>query len=113
MTLSACLQFVDELAPNSVSDGIKRRWLAEVEGMVQVELMHIPPADSACFDDATSGDTLLSAPAPYARVYWLYLLAMLRFAEGDTPRYENAAALFNAAYRDLAKYICRKGERTT
>jgi hypothetical protein len=61
------------------------------------------------FDTETPVDTLLTAPHPYDRIYWLYLMAMMDYVGGNAARYENTAALFNAAYRDYGKYLKRRG----
>lgn len=48
-------------------------------------------------------------PFPYDQIYWMYLTALLEYARGDSARYEIGAALFNAAYRNYAKYLVRTG----
>jgi hypothetical protein len=36
-------------------------------------------------------------------------MAMMDYVGGNAARYENTAALFNAAYRDYGKYLKRRG----
>ena len=79
MTINTCLSFVDGILPNAVPD------------------------------EAADGDTELSVPFPYDQIYWMYLTALLEYARGDSARYEIGAALFNAAYRNYAKYLVRTG----
>jgi hypothetical protein len=109
MTIDACMRLVDELMPNRIPREVKRRLLGEVEGKVRVELLGEEPHAVPVLDEDTSMDTELSAPAPYDRLYWQYLLAMLCHIAGDGARYENAAALFNASYLSYGKWLKRRG----
>ena len=103
MTINTCLSFVDGILPNAVPRATKCRWLGELEGRVRVELLGTAP------DEVADGDTELSVPFPYDQIYWMYLTALLEYARGDSARYEIGAALFNAAYRNYAKYLVRTG----
>ena len=109
MTIQLCMAMVDTVLPNYVDKGVKCRWLGEIEGKVRVELLGQEPEDTSPFDNATSVDLELTVPHPYDQLYWLYVMAMIHFVTGETARYEQAAALFNAAYRDFAKWLKRRG----
>lgn len=106
MTYETCMYMVDQLQPNQVPQPVKNRWLGELEGRVQVELEGASPSNLMP-PELLGEDITLSAPFPYDNIYWLYLLAMLDFASGDGARYENSAALFNAAYHNYAKWVAR------
>ncbi len=110
MTIESCLQLVDTMLPNGVASTIKRRWLSEIEGRVRVELLGLSPAEIRPFGADTPADTELCVPHPYDQLYWLYLMAMMDYMDGDEARYENSAALFNAAFQTYAKWLKRKGE---
>lgn len=109
MTVKNCLELVDALYPSVADEGVKRQFLAEIEGRVRVELLDEEPGEVFIAPD-TPEDTPLCVPAPYDRLYWLYVAAMLCFTAGYAERYEACAALFNAAYRDYGKWLRRKGE---
>ena len=102
MTYDTCMYIADALLPNSIPVSVKHRWLAELEGRIQVELEGVSPDDISADEGGDMPN--LSAPFPYDRLYWLYLLAMYDFADGDNARYENAAAMFNSAYQNYAKW---------
>ena len=109
MTVKNCLELVESLCPSCVAQEVKLQFLGEIEGRVRVELLEEEPSKDAPSDAELSEDTVLCVPAPYDRLYWLYLAAMLYFVSGYMERYEACAALFNAAYRDYGKWLRRKG----
>lgn len=108
MTIHTCIDLVDAMAPNGVDASIKLRFLGELEGKVKVELLGESPEAAETFDESTSVDTELCVPYPYDQLYWMYLVAMLDLVSGDTAHYENAAALFNAAYQSYGKWLKRR-----
>lgn len=109
MTIRSCIAFLDALHPNLIDGEIKSRWLRELEGQIRVELHDASPTQVGVWEEEADEDAELTAPFPYDRLYWTYLVAMTDFHNGDGARYENAAALFNAAYQSYAKYVRRKG----
>ena len=109
MTLEQCLGMVDSFCPTAADMTVKLQLVSEIEGRVRVELLGEEPGDVE-INEETSGDRELVVPAPYDRLYWLYVAAMLYFMAGYGDRYEACAALFNAAYRDFGKWLKRKGE---
>ncbi len=110
MTIDTCLRFVDTVMPNSFPEAVKRSFLGEVEGKVRVELLGEEPDPVAFLPASAPGDTVLTAPAPYDQLYWLYVTAMMDYAGGDIARYENTAALFNAVYQSYGKWLRRRGD---
>jgi hypothetical protein len=109
MTIETCLELVNTVMPDGIPEAVKLRLLGEIEGQVWVELLGEEPDGTAVFDGSTPVDTELSAPHPFDRLYWLYLVAMTDCVSGNTARYENAAMLFNAAYQSYGKWLKRRG----
>ena len=109
MTIESCMQLVETMLPNRVSDEVKLRFLGEAEWKVRVELLGEDPQTLPIFDPSTPKSTELTAPHPYDQLYWQYVLAMLSYASGDIARYENAAGLFNASYQSFGKWLKRRG----
>ena len=108
MTLGYCMELVDSIAPNGYDESIKKRWLSELDGRVRVEL-HDEAIDGVSdFGASTSTNTQLAAPFPFDQMYWMYLIAMLDLANGDTARYLNSATMFNSAYENYAKWLIRR-----
>jgi hypothetical protein len=109
MTIRSCIAFLDALHPNQIDGAIKSRWLCELEGKIRVELHEMPLTRLEEWEEDVDEDAGLIVPFPYDQLYWTYLVAMTHFYHGDGARYENAAALFNAAYQSYAKYLRRTG----
>ena len=103
MTLEEVIGICNELRPgNAYSDELKTRWLNELQGMINVQI-HLEPLgvmEGISYkwpDDRGSG---LTIPLPYDRMYWLYLLAMVDFTNGDYEKYKNTYDMFNEVLRD-------------
>ncbi len=58
--------------------------------------------------DGTGAALLIGAP--HDRIYWLYLTAMLHFADGEFDRYQNCMTLFNTAYGEFIRWAARTYE---
>ena len=109
MTVKQCLDMVEAFCPTEAEMAVKLQLLAEIEGRVRVELLGEEPGD-VDINGATPTDRELTVPAPYDRLYWLYVTAMLYVIGGYTERYEAYAALFNGAYREYGKWLKRRGD---
>ncbi len=109
MTIQECIDFADMVSPNGVATAVKRRWLWELEGQVQVELLGVRPGALEEPPGVEGDDEELCVPYPYDRMYWLYLVSMMEYMRGNAERYEPAAALFNAAYLAYGKWQKREG----
>lgn len=109
MKLNECIRRVDAVKPNAFSDSDKTAWLSEIEGMVQTEIWHVQP-DAEGFVTYVwpeqQSDTLLVAP-PHDKLYPLYLVAMIDFANGEYGSYQNSMAMFNAVWDEYAKWYMR------
>lgn len=109
MTIETCMNLVDAMMPNGMDGAVKLRFLGEVEGKVCVELLGEEPDGERNFTVETPADRELRAPHPYDQLYPLYVMAMMAYVGGDMTRYENGAALFNAAYQSYGKWLKRRG----
>lgn len=110
MTPESCMTLADSITPNRISAALKRRWLAELEGHILVCIQnHDPEALDIRGEEEEA--LYLSAPFPFDRMYYLYLLAMIDFYNGDVSRYEESASLFNDALDEYAKW-CKRERRS-
>ncbi len=110
MTVNDCIKLVDAMTPNCLDASVKLRFLKEIEGQVQVELLGQEPGSTLSLDDGRHGDTELIAPHPFDRLYLLYVTAMMDYLNGDVSRFENGAALFNRVYQSYGKWLRRRGD---
>ena len=108
MTLGYCMELVDGIAPNGYDESIKKRWIGELDGRVRIELHDEAIEAVSEYDASTSLNTQLAAPVPFDQMYWMYLVAMLDLANGDTARYLNSASMFNTAFENYSKWLIRR-----
>ncbi len=104
MTKNEVLTLTASMRPHLIGDDLKKRFLDELEGRVAVEICResVPVAPRA--DDAP-----LRVPAPFDRLYWIYLVSMMDFVSGDNASYAASHALFNEAYGAFARWHQRTG----
>jgi len=105
MKVREVIENLDNLKGNSVDDGLKYRWIGEVEGRVICE---IHGEDAEKITVSVSEESELSVPDAYAGVYTFYLLAMLEYAEGNYSGYDTMKKEYEAAFNSYAKYVIRK-----
>ena len=109
MTINQLMTLVDDLTPNQYSAAHKLRWLNEVEHTVARELVltHEGGRDFTFTPYAAAGDTELIAPAPYDRIYPLYLTGRIHWHNGETDRYNDTAAAFQQAWDEYRNWYNR------
>lgn len=108
MTLRAVLAFVDKMKPGNPYDtDMKVQWLNELEGDIQSKLLHTAPQEIIRYT-AEDLDEELLIPVPYDKVYWMWVAAMIEFANGEYDKYQNTMQLVNDAYDKYAKWFHRK-----
>jgi hypothetical protein len=114
MTLREAIERFDRLYPNALEPAAKRGILSEFDGRLYSEvLVHYEGAPTVFsgYTEHTDPDTVLLAAYPYDDVYLRLLCAENDLICGDIERYNNAAALFNAAFDRYTDYINRTRRR--
>lgn len=106
MTPETCITLSNTYVPNCVPETLKRRWLAELEGHILVCIKGYDP--EALSFRGEDEEITLSVPFPFDRLYWLYIVAMTDFVNGDVSRYTETASLFEDALEDYAKWYKRE-----
>jgi len=110
MTLTEAIALCDQLRPgNKWDNDLKTRWINELQGRIHVQI-HMtalrPMKEYQLEYPKNEGDVdpELDVPTPYDRMYWLYLCAMVDFANGDYEAYNNTYKLFNNVLTDYKIY---------
>ena len=106
MTKSEVLAFVQSVKPHELEDAVMLRWLDELEKKIITELHGRYACDNRYIGLSAEQ---LSVPAPYDRLYWTYLVAMLEFVHGTPESYEFANGVFKEAYGEYARFLQRRG----
>ena len=110
LTAGRMLGRVDALLPNQYGREEKMQWLAQAEGFVLREAEQVTGALPQVTEEYA-----LTAEAPYDELYRHYVEAQIHYANGETVRYNNAAAQWNNAFQTYKDYCCRTAapRRTT
>ncbi len=114
MTLKEAVARFDALYPNALDIGYKRRLISGFDGRVYSEvLVHFEGAPQffAGYGENADPDTQLLVEFPFDDIYIKLLCAENDAVGGDTLRYANSAALFNAAWEQYVNYINRTRRR--
>ena len=99
MTISAAIAACDRMRPNTFAYGEKEAWLRELEARIREEIVRTHEgAEAFLAGRAQEGEEGLLAPSPHESLYLFYLLARIDLMNGETARYNESAALFNAQY---------------
>ena len=106
MTKTEVLNFIMAIHPHEHEEGVMRHWLEELEAKICCELHHA----SSRAPGAAESDRL-SVPAPYDKVYWTYLNAMLDLTAGNSEAYALSDKIYREAYAEYAKYLQRSHGR--
>lgn len=104
------LATVDEIKANTYDDNVKILWLSELDGQIFNEIILTHEHDEIePFEGYTDADlgTELIAPFPYDKLYRNYIFAKIDESNGETDRYQNSAAIFNASYKDYYDWYNR------
>ena len=110
MTLKEAIDRFDRLYPNALDYDAKRKMLSDFDGRLFSEvLVHYQgmPLIFIGYGPDADPDTELLAEFPFDDLYIKLLCAENDAVNGDTARYNNDAALFNASYAHYADYVTR------
>lgn len=107
MTLQQAIDYADGLKPNAFTNDQKINWVNELEGKLQANVYHTKQAEMIRYT-TVDGDKELLAAFPHDKMYWMWLGAMIDFANGDYDKYQNSMAMANNAYSEFASYEMRE-----
>ncbi len=103
-SINGILEHVAAVRPDAYDDETKAGWLLELEKKLREEVLdrHLPccrcpwlPEEVKAYPE--DGDKPLLIPAPYERVYELYVLAQIDFYNREYDNYNNSTLAFNSA----------------
>ena len=104
MKVREMLEMIDSTKKNEVEDGVKIRWINDVESKVFCDVLKKRPED---FCGVEGEECLLSLPDAYARVYLLYVWAMIELAEGHGSDYSALKQCFESELSAYARSVIR------
>lgn len=111
MTINKVIATVDALKPNVFTDEDKARWIIEVDGKVNAEL--VKSSTYAAPEHPADGDKTLLVPAPYDSVYEKFVYAEIALKNLDYNEYNALAVDFNDSFAEYAAYYRRTNQPPT
>ena len=108
MTAMEIIEAVDALEPNQYDYKQKLEWLATLDGQIANELITTHEGKKRRYYPYEDGDEELLVQQPYGmELYTNYLLAQIHSANGESRRYQTAAAIYNNCYKAYANWYNR------
>ena len=104
ITIAEAVERIDLHRANTIPREEKVAWLNELDRAAWVEIftthMGLPPESRFDgYDQDTDPGTLLLIPEPYADVYKHWMASKIAQVTGESGKYAQDAALYNAAYQ--------------
>lgn len=107
MTINEAISATDGLRNNQISEEIKRALLSELDGRIYREVIDPYGNDFAGYSMETDSGTTLIVAYPYDGLYVTYLEMEIARINGEMPRYNNAAIVFNEKYSAFKRWYNR------
>ena len=110
MTINRALELIDQTHPSEYDRETKIGWLSDLDKRVyEVQLKHEMETalDFGGYTDSTSGDTEMLVESPYDEIYPIYLDMKVSLSDRDYGFYNNAAVLFETAWKNYTAYVNR------
>lgn len=107
MKLKNVISRVDGMKPNAFSNEVKTGWVNELENMVQTEIFLLAPEEMVEYTWEENAESELLIRAPYSKLYWIYLAAMIDFTHGEYDKYSQTMQMFNAWLQEYQIWYAR------
>ena len=109
MTIQECIDMVDNQKPNQYSKRDKVMWLSFIDKTIINDVLKTHEGYDGKYDNFVeyTEDQLtktLIVESPYDRLYPAFLKMQIDGENGEMPRYNNSASIFNAYMMEYRKY---------
>ena len=110
MTVREAIAMARKLKPcdqGVFDDAMLVQFVNEIEGKTQTEVLQIARADCVRYDAAADLDAELLIGPPHDKLYYLYVMAMIDFANAEYDKYNNTVTLCDEAVSEWARWFIR------
>lgn len=83
MTIQEAITYANAVKPNAFDNDTLTRWLNEVEGMVQTQVLLLRTEAIITYTYEKDANTTMLVRPPHDKLYPAYLEARIDFANGD------------------------------
>ena len=106
MRIGEILSAVRELTHTAQSDSLLIRYINEVEGIVQTDVLGVDPIDAVEYHVGEEMvETLVSLP--HDKLYISYVMALVAYGDAEYDRYQNIMRKANSDFAEWAKWYQR------
>ena len=111
MTINDAINQFDNLKSNTYQQDDKIRWLSRLDAMVKRLIIDTHEGGDGItftgYGSETELSTELLIPEPFDDAYMWWMEAQVDYHNGEYKKYNNAMAMFNAAYEAYQNYYNR------
>ena len=110
MKINRALELIENTHPSQYDRNTMIGWLSDLDKKAyEVQTRHDMETaiDFTGYTENTSGDTEMLIPSPYDEIYPTYLDMKVSLADRDYAFYNNAAVLFETAWKNYVTYVNR------
>ena len=110
MTVREAIAMARKLKPcdqGVFDDAMLVQFVNEIEGKTQTEVLQIARADCVRYDAAADLDAELLIGPPHDKLYYLYVMAMIDFANAEYDKYNNTDTQCDEAVSEWARWFIR------
>ena len=112
MTISEAITKIDALKFNTYKPNEKIAWLSTIDGIIKREVIDTHEGGESVvfngYDENTSLDTELLAPAPYDDLYIKWLESQIDYANAEYGKYNNSKLAYNTAFTAFESWYNRQ-----
>ena len=104
MTIQEAITYAKAVKPNAFDNDTLTRWLNELEGMVQTQVLLLRTEAIITYTYAQDADTTMLVRPPHDKLYPAYLEARIDYANGEYNKYQNTMQMFNGFYGEFMRW---------
>lgn len=104
MTIQEAITYAKAVKPNAFDNDTLTRWLNEVEGMVQTQVLLLRTEAIITYTYEKDANTTMLVRPPHDKLYTAYLEARIDFANGEYEKYQNTSQVFNSFFNEFMRW---------
>jgi len=105
MTVTALFDYVRGTRDNAFKDAVLLQWTNEVEATIQTDVMLLDVSNVKAHTELTES---LVADAAHTKLYWMYLYAMICYANNEFKKYQDYVDGYNQALREYSAWYAMR-----
>ena len=105
MTVKALLDYVRGTRDNAFKDEVLLQWTNEVEAVIQIDVMLLDVSNVKAHTLTTES---LICDEAHTKLYWMYLYAMICYANSEFKKYQDYVDGYNQALREYSAWYAMR-----